>query len=523
MSVTSAYISPDGRHLAFADPSVLQVRIIDGGTTHRLADTKGMNVYGWTADSSGVLASECDELQCSGWAISLVGQERHRTGAMWPAVDRVRAAPDGLRHLRLAVSKDPRTLLVDPTNGGSAKALATGDIVAANWSANGKRVLVVRTSVPAIESIPVDGGNAIEVYRAPRGQVIVDVVELRDRSLVLAMMPPGSAPGNSTEVELWHAQTDDGGLVRDVPRRLTWAATSASFLSASATGGRVVFLSSLQQGDVYIADGDLRKGVVGTPRRFTLSDRDDSAYDWTPDGRTVILWSTRNGTSDIFKQPLDSLAAEPLVVGPVDQSYPGVTNDGRWLLYTDGTISSSKRVMRLPLTGGSPSELVRDAGVGRLQCAVHGRCVLIDSKDGSFIISSLDPLEGKGAELVRTPQTSGFRILPEGDAFAFTVPSDGNGLRNRVRVVSFLGKPSTDIVVKDATRLAGLAWLPSNSGFLTTDRGKLLLVSRDGTSRVLWAPAPPLSVSWAVPSPDEGHVAINVLSIQSNVWMISGF
>jgi hypothetical protein len=44
MSVTSAHISPDGWHLAFADATGLQVRIIDSDKTHRLAETKGMNV-----------------------------------------------------------------------------------------------------------------------------------------------------------------------------------------------------------------------------------------------------------------------------------------------------------------------------------------------------------------------------------------------------------------------------------------------------------------------------------------------
>lgn len=93
---------------------------------------------GWTSDSTAVLASECDQLSCSGWVISLVGQERHRTGAVWPrddpAIVFVRVSPDGRRLLRLTFSMTPTTLLVDPMNGGSAQRLATGDIVAANWS-----------------------------------------------------------------------------------------------------------------------------------------------------------------------------------------------------------------------------------------------------------------------------------------------------------------------------------------------------------------------------------------------------
>jgi hypothetical protein len=42
--VTSAQISPDGRYLAYADPSGIQVRSIDSGETQRIADTRGMEV-----------------------------------------------------------------------------------------------------------------------------------------------------------------------------------------------------------------------------------------------------------------------------------------------------------------------------------------------------------------------------------------------------------------------------------------------------------------------------------------------
>ena len=118
VSVTSAQISPDGRFLAYADPTGLQVRIIDTGETHRLPETKGMNVYGRSPDSAEVLASQCDRDDCSGWSLSLVGQERRRTGAVWPVRERVKVAPSGLRLLRLA---DSGTVSVDPMNGAPVR------------------------------------------------------------------------------------------------------------------------------------------------------------------------------------------------------------------------------------------------------------------------------------------------------------------------------------------------------------------------------------------------------------------
>jgi hypothetical protein len=153
---------------------------------------------------------------------------------------------------------------------------------------------------------------------------------------------------------------------------------------------------------------------------------------------------------------------------------------------------------------------------------------LIESKDDSLVVSALDPIKGRGRELARMPSHFwGIRILPDGDAFSYILPPEKD-IRNRVRVISFRGERSRDIVVKDVTALSGLAWLASGSGFLSRDgapfAGRLLLISPDGaSSKVLWESAPPLYVEWGMPSPDEKHLAINVRSRQGNAWMISDF
>jgi hypothetical protein len=518
MSVSSVRISPDGRYLAYADPSGLQVRFIDTGETHRLRETKGMHVYGWSADSAEVLAGQCDGDECSGWSISLIGQERRRTGAVWPMRDRIRVAPSGLRLLRLG---DSGTLNVDPMNGTPPHPLANGFIGAANWSADGTRVLFVRNGV-SIESVPAEGGTSSELFRAARGQLIFDVLELSDRTVLAAMMPPDSArsTAGAEVVALWKFLTDETGMIRGSPRRLTWTAEKASDLSASRSGARVAFRSESYQEDVYVATFDRRRGVIGAPRRLTLDDRDDVPLDWMPDSTTVLLVSTRNGAAHIFKQRLDSDIAEPFITSPGSQEVVRVTSDGRWVLYKDRT-PQGMRIMRVPLAGGTPELVYR--GGGDLMCAAHGRCVLPQVEGDAQIVRSLDPLRGLGGELGRIPAGSADTYpLPDGNAFAYVVPQD-KGPLNIVRVISFSGKPAEDIVVQQATRLHNLFWLPSDSGFLTTDRGHLLLVSRDGVVRVLWSPAPPLRAEWAHASPDEKYLAISAGSEQANAWMLTGF
>ena len=81
LPVTSSRISPDGKYLAYADPTGIQVRVIDTGETQRIADTRGMEVYAWSGDGTRIRAAVCDTATCTGWDLSLVGGTRRRSGA----------------------------------------------------------------------------------------------------------------------------------------------------------------------------------------------------------------------------------------------------------------------------------------------------------------------------------------------------------------------------------------------------------------------------------------------------------
>ena len=120
--VISARISPDGRYLAYADATGIQVQFIESGVTQRIPDSQGMNVYAWSVDSTRGRASACEAGTCAGWDISLVGGARRRTGITWPESEVVRAAGDGSRILR--VTNDESQLKVDSLNGTPPRVLA---------------------------------------------------------------------------------------------------------------------------------------------------------------------------------------------------------------------------------------------------------------------------------------------------------------------------------------------------------------------------------------------------------------
>jgi hypothetical protein len=165
------------------------------------------------------------------------------------------------------------------------------------------------------------------------------------------------------------------------------------------------------------------------------------------------------------------------------------------------------------------------------QAASDGGCVILERqgsirggwRDSPIVISALDPIGGRGAELGRAPAgIVADNLLPDGDAYAFIL-DDEAGRQNRIRVLSFTGDPPKDIIVRNATNPHSLDWLSSGSGFfsigITSKQNDVLFITPDGTSRVVWSPAG-LIPEWALPSRDGKHLAVMVNT--SRYWSVPG-
>jgi hypothetical protein len=183
------------------------------------------------------------------------------------------------------------------------------------------------------------------------------------------------------------------------------------------------------------------------------------------------------------------------------------------------------RVTRAPIEGGIAEEIYASAGTAYPQCSLAKGCIVYEWRAGydNAVISVLDPIRGKGATLATIPMTWSGYILLDGTEFAYLVEQARP--HNHIRIISFEGKPATDIFVRGVGDLENLDPLPDGSGWLSVNHtamgSELVQITRDGTSHVLWAPER-MAVDSAMVSRDGKHLAIWTITTTGNVWLMTG-
>ena len=366
------------------------------------------------------------------------------------------------------------------------------------------------------------------MFTVRKNEAIADVVELASQRLVVAIerADPSTLARSPTQVSIQEIRTNSAGVAVGDSRVLTgWRQDRLDHLSASSDGARLAFLNNLDESDIYVAGFDPAVGLTDTPKPLRLDDWSDGATAWTPDSTAVLFTSNRTDAGDIFKQRVDNAVPEPVVASPGNQWRPEVTSDGRWLFYADHGPGGLYRIMRVPLSGGTAEPMFTVAGRAVPRCSFRGRCVIQERQGLDLVVTALDPVDGKGAELGRWRVSPfGFCLLADGSAAAFLVSAGGR--RTVIRVVSLKGESPRDIAVQNVANLFNLDPLPRGAGFLSQDDSAhpkaLVFVRPDGTSRVLWSPAD-VEVANAIASPDGRHLAINTTITHSNAWMVRGF
>ena len=553
--VTSGAISPDGKYLAYADISGMYIKVVQTGETRVVPEPEGLNNKNvqweigsggspaaiWFPDSTRFVANAhpaADDSTLWGtedtniWVVSILGgaPQKLRDKAVAYAVSPV----DSL--IAFTTNKGRELWLMGPSGERARKIHETSPdspVLGMLWTPDGRRIVYGQGDQARggrVLSRDLEGGPEVTLSALSDLKSVDDFSSwLPDGRLLYSVREPGDVPD---KCNFWTMRLNPRtGQFIDKPKRLTdWTGSCMSYVSATAEGKRVVFLKGVGHITSFMADVQANGRRILKPRHFPLSESSDGVADWTADGKHVVVGSNRTGNFGIYKQALNEETAQPLVTNGYGRN-PRATPDGKWILYL-GVGDGGEPVMRVPISGG-PSQLLFTARHGRslISCArpPSELCAIAEPNEDrkQVIISTVDPLKGRGPELVRfalDPNENGWfwDLSPDGTRVAATRSPAGP-----IYILSVHGEPVREIKVNGWSNLQEFSWSADGRGlFLVVGMpGKhvLLHVDLQGNARVLWENAGASGETLALPSPDGHHLAIQSWVTNGNMWMMENF
>jgi Tol biopolymer transport system component/DNA-binding winged helix-turn-helix (wHTH) protein len=546
--VRAAAISRDGRYLAFSDETGFYVRQIDTGETHPIALPQDLAAVslGWFPDSIHlVVALTSQGSPSSLWEISALG------GSARKLIDQGRSpavSPDGKEVAFIAGKKLREQVWLVGVDGAEPRKLVgdEGDLFGTvAWSPSGRKVVYTKARLTygygatgLIEIVDLNGqrlgstrlhvtsvlshvGLEGPLAWTPDGRLIYSVIEPRPRQ---------------SDSNLWSIPLDRESEPIFPSERLTNDPGAVIGISVSGDSKRVVYVKGVPEPDVYV--GKLEGStLLAEPQRLTLDDRQDLPFDWTADSKAVIFMSDRTGTFNIYKQSTNQTVPDVLVGGNRSVASPRLSPDGTqllYMLYPDwGESASAVPLMRIPVGGGTPEEVLQENGMANQQCARAPATTCIYSVDGqgAFTLFTFDPFQGKGAQVFQIkddlPQLYNWSLSPDGTTLAIAKGKWGDE-EPRIHLVPVDASADRDsadrwLTISGWPGIASLDWAADSKSLWAAsvggDENALLHIDLQGHARPVWRPGK-MTVGWAIPSRDGHSLAVLVNSGSANVWMV---
>jgi len=558
--VLNGAISPDGKYLAYADVNGMHIKRIATGDIESVPQPpllKGKNLdweinsTAWFPDSTGFVASArppvafgsaSNSVGASIWYVSVRGEvpKKLRDNAVAYSI-----SPDGSR---VSFGSNPGKVgdreiwLMRPDGDQAQELYEVGEdrtISGLIWTPDGQRVLYFQSdgaadgSTDRVVSRDLSGGPVSTVLPPSKLKEMEDLSFLPDGRLIYAVKDP---PISDT-CNYWVTRIDPRtGQTIEQTRKLTHE-TGFCMNSAGATadGKRFAFVQWKPHLTSYVAQ--LASGATRLLqlRHFPLNDTMDGISDWTADSKTIILYANRTGRFGIYKQSLDADNAKALVTKGYG-GMPLVTPDGKWILYlgsakTPGySPTEPLPLMRVAINGGPSERLLTARPWAFITCSrsASGMCVLAEPNDNSkqAIITVLDPLKGRGAEVVRFP------LDPNHNDWWVDISPDGTRLATMktpispIEILSLRGRPTQQIKVKGWSNFSAYRWAADGRSMFVVSRlggrSTLLHVDLQGNSQILWEGSTSVQTE-AIPSRDGRRLAISNWTTDGNIWMMENF
>lgn len=571
--VYSAAISPDGRYLAYVDPRGTFLREISTDESHALPLPEGFRVHflGWFPDGTHLLAEAVagDDERASLWNIPILGGVPRRL------VDDAEAgsvSPDGrqVAFLRGDKFNHSEIWLAGTESGQPRPALSVPGFIVGSpvWSPDSQQIAYLKEAdCPGYSAEDI----RIEMYDLASGKADLILADYRlQHGLVWTrdgriLFSRAEEPPNQGESNVWSLRMDArNGWKWKAPVRLTSGPDWKPVLNMSADGKRAVFIRTNIAPAVFVADVDPGTREISKLQRLTLDERQNRPYEWTPDGKSVLYVSNRDGMFRIFRQEvggatpdlISGVQGSPIILrlnparteifylteaphsdsatgssgaappGQPSSSASGKTSSGQ----SEGEFQSQNmELRRVSLDGGSTQLLLEDAGINNFQCAraPSSECIFSKFTKDALVFDEFDSQSGAKRELLRIQE-------PEWQYYNWSLSPDGRTLalakkmristEAEIRLIPTRGGTERVLKVKDWAGIATLDWAADGKSFwasavLHGETRALISIDLKGRAKPVLRESKPY-VGWAIPSQDGKRLAIWEATGGSNAWML---
>ncbi len=283
---------------------------------------------------------------------------------------------------------DAELVLVDiATRNQRVLTSGRGRVSAARWSPNGDRLAFLAPPAggkPQIYVMPMSGGDAIQLTKAPEGVQ------------QFAWSPDGARIAFTT--------TDEAAKVTGPERHNdVFEVGNDDFLTAAAPRPTHLWIIS--------AAGEQAKritsGTWSLPRSLPPSPP-SSPVSWSPDGRSIAIVKTatpHSGDGHLTAIQIVDVATgkvRPLTGNSLFESQPVIAPDGKQVAYwypRDGESRHVNEIHVAPLAGGPGRSLTRaiDRNLMRALWMPDSQSLLVGGNDGTSVGLWIQPLQGAAA------------------------------------------------------------------------------------------------------------------------------
>ena len=314
-----AVVSPDGKYVAYADPTGLYWRQLSSGETRPWGVPQDFiaRPTSWFPDGTHLLVTRLEGASRipSLWKLSLLG------GSPRMLIDNAAAgavSPDGSRIAYLPGPDVGSELWLMDSDGANRRKIAVaetlrGRIAPVVWSPRGQRIAYIESHCLAVFD-PEEDSFSLQTRDASGGdlQVVLSDTRMKQALCWIAdgriLYAYGEDPASERSDEgIYSIRVDERtGKATSQPQAVTYGQGRVGGLSGTSDGKELVLWRENTQLQAFIAEFE-----AGSPRlkpfrrRLTLDANGNVAEAWTSDSKAVLFVSNRNGTWGLFKQNID--------------------------------------------------------------------------------------------------------------------------------------------------------------------------------------------------------------------------